>query len=171
MGRGRTQAPSVKAPSQSVLLWGFSLFKKHFESNLFSTFIWPGWVCSCGLSPDQGSNPGPLHWEQEVLVLGPPREVPLILFKLFILHWSIADQQCCDSSRWVAKELSFTYTWIYSPPNSLHNGDSLRAYAFTPASKTSPHLTSLFTQGSRVPLRHSASLQATLARNIFSCFV
>ena len=29
----------------------------------------------CGIQfPNQGSNPGPLHWELEVLATGPPRE-------------------------------------------------------------------------------------------------
>ena len=40
-------------------------------------------------------------------------------FKLFILYWSIADSQCCDSFRWTAKGLSHTYTCTHSPPNSL----------------------------------------------------
>ena len=30
-------------------------------------------VAACGiLFPDQGSNPGPLHWERGVLATGPP---------------------------------------------------------------------------------------------------
>ena len=34
-------------------------------------------VVACGKEfPNQGSNPGPLHWEQKVLAIGPPGEVP-----------------------------------------------------------------------------------------------
>ena len=39
-------------------------------------------------------------------------------FKLFILNWSIADQQCCDSFSWTAKGLSHTYICIHSLLNS-----------------------------------------------------
>ena len=40
----------------------------------------------------------------------------LILFKLLILYWSIANQQC-DSFRWTTKGLSHIHTCIHSPPN------------------------------------------------------
>ena len=174
MGRGRTRAPSVQAPSQSAFQWGFSLFKKTLWIKSFLTFIWLRWVCSCGLSPDQGSNPGPLPWERGVLALGLPEKSLFLffVFTLFILYWSIVDWQYCDSFRWAAKELSCTYPWIYSPPNSSHNGDSLEqmpSLLVGTCPMTSPHVTSLFTQGSRVPLRHFVSLQATLARNVFRC--
>ena len=33
-------------------------------------------------------------------------------FKLFILCWRVANQQCCDGFRWTAKGLSQTYTCI-----------------------------------------------------------
>ena len=42
----------------------------------------------------------------------------LSFIKLFILHWSIADKQCCDGFRWTAKGLSHTYTCIHSLLNS-----------------------------------------------------
>lgn len=42
----------------------------------------------------------------------------LSFIKLFILHWSIADEQCCDHFRWTAKGLSRTYTCIHPPLNS-----------------------------------------------------
>ena len=38
-------------------------------------------VCRIYL-PDQGSNPGPLHWEHEVLATGPPGKSPLQLLKI-----------------------------------------------------------------------------------------
>ena len=38
-------------------------------------------------------------------------------FKLFILYWGTADEQCCDSFRWKAKGLSHRYS-IHSPPSS-----------------------------------------------------
>ena len=32
-------------------------------------------VAACGIQfPSQGANPGPLHWELEILAAGPPRE-------------------------------------------------------------------------------------------------
>ena len=34
---------------------------------------------SCSMSPDQGLNPGPLHWEHRVLATGPPGESPALL--------------------------------------------------------------------------------------------
>ena len=40
-------------------------------------------------------------------------------FKVLILFWGIANQQCCGSFRWTAKGLSLTYTCIHSPPNPL----------------------------------------------------
>ena len=48
---------------------------------------------ACGHKfPEQGSNPGPLHWELGVLAAGPPRK-SLIIFFLFnisgVLHGSI----------------------------------------------------------------------------------
>ena len=36
-----------------------------------------------------------------------------------VRYWGIASQQCCDSFRWKARELSHTYTCIHSPPFSL----------------------------------------------------
>ena len=38
-------------------------------------------------------------------------------FKLCILYWGIADEQCCDSFRWTVKGLSHTCTCICSSPN------------------------------------------------------
>ena len=50
----------------------------------FFFFVW-----ACGIYfPDQGSNPGPLHWKHGVLITGPPEKS---LFKkkkmLFFLLW------------------------------------------------------------------------------------
>ena len=36
-----------------------------------------------------------------------------VCFKLFILYWTIANEQCFDSFRWTAKGLSLTYIYIY----------------------------------------------------------
>ena len=38
--------------------------------------------------------------------------------KVFILNWSIADYQCCDSFRYTTKGLSHMCTCIHSPKNS-----------------------------------------------------
>ena len=40
------------------------------------------------------------------------------VFKLLILYKSIANWQCCDTSRVIAKGLSHIYACIHSPPNS-----------------------------------------------------
>ena len=40
------------------------------------------------------------------------------LLKLCILHWSVADQQCCGSFRRAAMGLSRSYACNHSPPNS-----------------------------------------------------
>ena len=37
----------------------------------------------------------------------------LLVFKLFILYWSIPNQQCCDSFRWTAKGQSPLYMYIH----------------------------------------------------------
>ena len=41
-----------------------------------------------------------------------------LLKKVFILYWSIANSQCFESFRCIAKQFSRTYTCIHSPPNS-----------------------------------------------------
>ena len=48
----------------------------YFLKNIY-LFIWLSWVlvAACGIYfPDEGSNPGPLHWEHGVLTAGPPRK-------------------------------------------------------------------------------------------------
>ena len=42
-----------------------------------------------------------------------------LIFKNFVLHWSIVDKQCCVSFRCTAKWFSYTYTCIYSFSNSF----------------------------------------------------
>lgn len=41
----------------------------------------------------------------------------LFNFKLFILYWAIADQQCCDSFRWTTKELSHMHSFSPTLPS------------------------------------------------------
>ena len=48
--------------------------------------------------PDQGSNPGPLHWECGVLTTVPPGKSPSSTFFLFFFfYWCIVVLQCCVS--------------------------------------------------------------------------
>ena len=50
-------------------------FHQIYVKYLFYLFIWLYWVLvvACGLwFPDQGSNPGPWHWERQVLTTRPP---------------------------------------------------------------------------------------------------
>ena len=46
-------------------------------------------------------------------------QVPFSFLKIFILYWSIVDQQCHISFTCTAKQLSHTYTCIYSFSNSF----------------------------------------------------
>ena len=49
------------------------LYKSFFKVLLFTYLFVPVLVVACGIYfPDQGSNPGPLHWEHGVLATGPP---------------------------------------------------------------------------------------------------
>ena len=53
------------------------LYKSFFKVLLFTYLFVPVLVVACGIYfPDQGSNPGPLHWEPGVLTTE-PRGKPL----------------------------------------------------------------------------------------------
>ena len=55
-------------PFQSFFIFFFNIY-------LFYLFIWLflALAAACGIKfPDQGLNPGPLHWEHRVLAAGPP---------------------------------------------------------------------------------------------------
>ena len=54
-------------------------------SRSFAYFIWLHWilVVACGIQfPNQGSNPGPLHWELGVLATGPRRKSQILFLIL-----------------------------------------------------------------------------------------
>ena len=77
---------------------------------------------------------------QDILIL-PLKYLKTAFFKKkkkFILYWSIANCQCCDSFRWTAKGLSHTYACIHSPPTPLpsrlphHIGQSSTFYTVGP---------------------------------------
>ena len=61
----------------------------------FYLFIWLLWVLvvAYGIQlPDQGWNPGPLHWELRVLATGPPEKslfVVYILMKISLSIWKL----------------------------------------------------------------------------------
>ena len=43
-------------------------------------------VEACGIQfPDQGSNPGPLHWEHRVLITGSPGKSPLVFIIISVI--------------------------------------------------------------------------------------
>ena len=72
----------------------------------------PSCSTACGIFPDQGSNPRPLHWQADSQPLrhqGSPR---YYFFKNF--YWSIVDLQCCIGFRCTAKWISYTYIYIHS---------------------------------------------------------
>ena len=68
------------------LLWHAGSFLV-VACGLFSCGLWDLLVAACGLLavvcriqfPDQGLNPGPLHWEHRVLTTGPPGKYHLLL--------------------------------------------------------------------------------------------
>ena len=76
------------------LSWFIHFFLKFFFNiYLFYLFIWLflALATACGIKfPDQGSNPGPLHWEHRVLAAGPPGKSWFIHFltKLGIINWA-----------------------------------------------------------------------------------
>ena len=57
---------------------------------------------------------------------------------------SVAGEQCCDSFRWIAKWLSYTYTWVHSLPNSPPIQAAIWHWAESPAHLHIPSL-GLFT--------------------------
>ena len=61
-------------------------FHQIYLKYLFYLFIWLYWVLvvACGLwFPDQGSNPGPWHWERRVLTTRPPGKPPQPALKAY----------------------------------------------------------------------------------------
>ena len=61
------------------LSFSHSLF--FFNFKIFISLAASVLVEACGIMPpfDQGLNPGPLHWEHEVLATGPPGSPPSLL--------------------------------------------------------------------------------------------
>ena len=105
-----------------IFVWLLAIGMSLLEKCLFSASI--DFFLNCfdcpakyGLSsfPNQWSNPCSLQWNVEVLITGPPGKPSLTIFliKIFILYWSIADEQCCDSFRWTAKGLSHTISFFF----------------------------------------------------------
>ena len=108
---------------EHIFIWllaiGMSLLEKCLFSASIDFFFFNCFDCPAkhGLSsfPNQWSNPCSLQWNVEVLITGPPGKPSLTIFliKNFILYWSIADEQCCDSFRWTAKGLSHTISFFF----------------------------------------------------------
>ena len=75
----KMNAPQVYMCSPSVLSWALGIFGLHCSSRILVT---AGDSLSCSmwdlLFPDQGSNPGPLHWEPGVLATGLPGKSHLL---------------------------------------------------------------------------------------------
>ena len=56
---------------------------------------WESLVGACGIQfPDQGANPGPLHWEHGVLATGPPGKSPLFLIDK--LYANLSESESCS---------------------------------------------------------------------------
>ena len=49
------------------------------------------------------------------------------LIKLFILYWSVADYQCCNSFRWTAKGLRYIYKVWQSFVKQISEGFKLES--------------------------------------------
>ena len=68
-----------------------------------------------------------ISWLQlpSAVILEPPKIKAVTVSTVFptvcheVSYWGIASQQCCDSFRWTARELSHAYTCIHSPLFSL----------------------------------------------------
>ena len=101
---------------------------------IFLLLIWLHWilVAVCGIQfPDQGSNPGPLHWEHRVLATGPPGKFPpfgslkkictsisLLRFSGFVLFFfiqSVCAQSCPTATAWTIDR--FLCPWDFPGKN------------------------------------------------------
>ena len=56
--------------------------------------------------------------EQFITFVGVPGGGQAGRDSLFVLYWTIANEQCCDGFRWPTNGLSHTYTGIHCPLNS-----------------------------------------------------
>ena len=72
----------------------------------------PSCSTACGIFPDQGSNPCPLHWQADSEPLHHQGSPPNTFLKK-ILYWSLVDLQCCVNFCCTAKWLSYTYIYIF----------------------------------------------------------
>ena len=72
----------------------------------------PSCSTACGIFPDQGSNPCPLHWQADSEPLHHQGSPPNTFLKKF-LYWSLVDLQCCVNFCCTAKWLSYTYIYIF----------------------------------------------------------
>ena len=113
---------------KSAILWVL-LFKIYgsgyiFLINLFLCIYLAVPSCGCGMRtlscsmwnwfPDQGSNPGPLHWEHRVLATGPPGKSPGHTFKLTSLFSEMYGTHEFCLSRQEKKK-----TWtLFFPPHT-----------------------------------------------------
>ena len=74
----------------------------------------PSCSAACGIPPDQGSNPRPLHWQADSQPLrhqGSPRHISF----LSQLYWDIIEMSYCISLRCKSVDW-YTYIAAWSPP-------------------------------------------------------
>ena len=84
MIKGGSYVVNIPGPGLSLLLKFLGPFLLLLLFSNIHLFIWLHWVllAACGIYfPDQGSNPGPLHWECRVLANTPPRRSPSFLLE------------------------------------------------------------------------------------------
>ena len=76
----------------------------------------PSWSAACGILPDQGSNPCPLHWQADSQPLrhqGSPRN--FLKFIYFILFLAALGLRCCAQAFSSCRERGLLFVAVHGP--------------------------------------------------------
>ena len=72
----------------------------------------PSCSAACGIFPDQGLNPCPLHWQADSIHCA-TREAPLCILHLKISQFGLTSFQTLNSHRWLLGTLLRVKYWIF----------------------------------------------------------